>query len=353
MEELSEQQEIKDIITSREDGFGHRLKIARNERNLSTADVARQLRLDEKIILALESEEHQRLPVSAFVCGYIRNYAKLLHVQPEPLIDCYKKGISDDSLDPELKITKGKPEGTGFDISKIMVPIVLVLVTTALAFGGWKLWDYISTGNLTADNSTPSGEISESVVEMATNPSDAPDALLLPALDEPYDTSSKGEVTDSKQKLSAPDTTSESAEVAVVETSNSLSSVDSIDVDSAIPAEGSLPTQEAPATGPAAQASSNVTEMALPSPGAESVAENSNYLVLEFSGNSWVVIKDAENKQLATGLKKAGQTLRLKGKPPYNLFLGDGRVVKVTLHGKIYDHSQYINDKNIARFNVE
>ena len=78
-----------------------------------------------------------------------------------------------------------------------------------------------------------------------------------------------------------------------------------------------------------------------------------NQLVLTFSGNSWISIKDADNKMLSTGLKRAGKTLQLDGKKPYKVFLGDARVVKVSINGKIFDHTKYINEKNIARFNVK
>ena len=106
MEQQSEQQELKDIIASREDGFGFLFKQARNEKKLGIEDVARELRLDKKIILALESEDHTQLPASAFVFGYIRNYAKFLNIQPEPLIEYYKKERNEDSLEPQLKIRK-------------------------------------------------------------------------------------------------------------------------------------------------------------------------------------------------------------------------------------------------------
>ena len=78
-----------------------------------------------------------------------------------------------------------------------------------------------------------------------------------------------------------------------------------------------------------------------------------NQMVLEFTGNSWVSIKDANNKILATGLKKSSKILRLDGKTPYKVFLGDARVVKISINGEIFDHSSYINEKNVARFNVK
>ena len=85
LEQQSDQQELKDIIASKEDGFGFIFKQARIEKKLSIDDITRGLHLDKKIIVALENEDYAQLPAPAFVCGYIRNYAKFLRIQSEPL----------------------------------------------------------------------------------------------------------------------------------------------------------------------------------------------------------------------------------------------------------------------------
>ena len=115
LEKQTEQQELKDIIATRADGFGYHFKTARDEKNLTVDDVARALHLDKKIVLALESEDHTQLPVAAFVCGYIRNYCKFLNIEPEPLIEYYKSECHDEGLDPGLKVIKEK-QTSGYSI---------------------------------------------------------------------------------------------------------------------------------------------------------------------------------------------------------------------------------------------
>jgi cytoskeleton protein RodZ len=65
---------------------GQILAAARKRQNLSLAEVMRQLRLSERQLRALESDQYGELPGPVFVRGFIRNYARLLHLDPEPLL---------------------------------------------------------------------------------------------------------------------------------------------------------------------------------------------------------------------------------------------------------------------------
>src|SRR5262249_50660744 len=66
---------------------GRVLGEARQAQNLSVADVARQLKLSVSQVEALESGDFQRLPGPVFVRGFVRNYARLLRLAPEPLLE--------------------------------------------------------------------------------------------------------------------------------------------------------------------------------------------------------------------------------------------------------------------------
>lgn len=65
--------------------FGARLKAAREAMHLETKDVASQLRLNERIILMLESGHYDKdLPLT-FLKGYIRSYSKLLQLSDDEI----------------------------------------------------------------------------------------------------------------------------------------------------------------------------------------------------------------------------------------------------------------------------
>ena len=337
-QQRTEQEELKDIITSREDGFGYRLKLARQEKDLSTLDVARELRLEERIIVALECEDHARLPASAFVCGYIRNYAKYMNMQPEPLIDSYKRELSNEGLDPELKITKEKKVNTGIDISQLIAPVSFIFVVLVLGVGGWFLWGFFTKDSNDIEISESLMESTESIETQQTmSPDNDPGSLSLPVPSDTY--VSVEETTDSNEVPESTETSLSSETTDVQEMTGEKEIV--------------IPTVEAKPEQVDMVTSKPLADIAEPADEAPVTVVPDDQLVLEFSGNSWIVIKDANDKKLASGLKKAGETLYLKGKTPYNIFLGDARVVTVSIHGKIFDHAHFINDKNIARFVVE
>lgn len=354
LEQQSEQQELKDIIASREDGFGFLFKQARNEKKLGIEDVARELRLDKKIILALESEDHTQLPVSAFVCGYIRNYAKFLNIQPEPLIEYYKKERNEDSLEPQLKIRKKIRNQSNSILSALMMPLFSLLIFAALMMGGWQLWSYLSTAYLVNES-----QQQESILSDAGNDDlnhDESDTLLLPEIDASYDLPAGEEVIEKDSSIKE-----EQAGTDISLPIDNVSQEENVlHTESALPSEGSLPApaEEAAATSAVVNASVNRAPIEMTAVSAladDSVSSSfkANQLVMKFTGNSWVSIKDADNKILSSGLIKSGKILLLDGKLPYKVFLGDARMVTISINGHVFDHSSYINDKNVARFKVK
>ncbi len=66
--------------------LGERLAAERNVREWTIEYVASQLNLAARQIQALENENYAALPGMASVRGFVRAYAKLLKVDPAPLI---------------------------------------------------------------------------------------------------------------------------------------------------------------------------------------------------------------------------------------------------------------------------
>jgi cytoskeletal protein RodZ len=81
---LSDTSELQ--TASPEAGPGRTLERLRTERKLSVADVAQRLKYGARQIEALEAEEFDRLPGATFVRGMVRGYAKLLEIDPEPIL---------------------------------------------------------------------------------------------------------------------------------------------------------------------------------------------------------------------------------------------------------------------------
>ena len=71
--------------------LGELLIAARERWNLSAADVARQLRLGLRQVENLEANRFEALPGNTFVRGFIRNYAKVVQLDPAAFLAAYER----------------------------------------------------------------------------------------------------------------------------------------------------------------------------------------------------------------------------------------------------------------------
>src|SRR3977135_4712369 len=67
-------------------GAGAALLMERRRQGLSLGDISRQLKLSVRQVEALERDDYSGYKGPVFIHGFIRNYAKLLGLDPEPLI---------------------------------------------------------------------------------------------------------------------------------------------------------------------------------------------------------------------------------------------------------------------------
>lgn len=72
--------------SSAPDGAGAALLMERRRQGLSLGDISRQLKLSVRQVEALERDDYSGFTGPVFVHGFIRNYAKLLSLDPNPLI---------------------------------------------------------------------------------------------------------------------------------------------------------------------------------------------------------------------------------------------------------------------------
>ncbi len=73
------------------DELGHILREAREARGLSLEDGFAATRITKKFLQALEEGRYERLPTPVHVRGYLRNYARFLGLDPEPLVERYNR----------------------------------------------------------------------------------------------------------------------------------------------------------------------------------------------------------------------------------------------------------------------
>jgi cytoskeleton protein RodZ len=83
---LEEGPDVESGISSRP-AVGAVLRVRREELGLEIKDVAVRLKRAESQIVALEAGNFKALPEMLFVRGFVRCYAKLLQIEPQPLLD--------------------------------------------------------------------------------------------------------------------------------------------------------------------------------------------------------------------------------------------------------------------------
>lgn len=65
---------------------GAMLRAAREGRGLQVGDIAQALKLGQRQVEALERDDWSLLPGTTFIRGFVRNYARLVEVDPSPLM---------------------------------------------------------------------------------------------------------------------------------------------------------------------------------------------------------------------------------------------------------------------------
>jgi cytoskeleton protein RodZ len=88
---MSEQVNIQDVVAEEVvvmsgPPVGEQLRVAREARGLQVADIAQTLKLGQRQVEALEVGDWKGLPGNTFIRGFVRNYARLIQIDPAPLM---------------------------------------------------------------------------------------------------------------------------------------------------------------------------------------------------------------------------------------------------------------------------
>lgn len=94
------------------DEIGHILREARENKGLTLEDVQANTRINVRYLTALETGRYDALPTPVHVRGFLRNYARFLGLDPQPLLDRYLAGQGQDGRAParvEQEISPDNP----------------------------------------------------------------------------------------------------------------------------------------------------------------------------------------------------------------------------------------------------
>ena len=273
---------------------GQSLRTAREARGLALPDVAQTLKLGVRQIEALENGDWQGLPGQTFIRGFVRNYARLLQVDPAPLmaqLDLILEKPANSLAAPEGRL--GSMPQTGGAISRRDRAVVLTGVGL-VAFA--SLVYFLLPNDLSALR-----ESTQSLLDSFARKEEA--AVVAPAAPEPEPVFPPGSTP--QQIMNPP-------------------------VEPPVPA---VPPIEAPASGqaqPPAGVSSVVVEQKAPVAG-------SAQLRFVFDKDSWVEVRDRDDKVVFSQRTAGGAERSVSGQGPLSLVIGYAPGVKLYWRGELID----------------
>lgn len=330
---------------------GRRLRIARQAKGMTQADIASQLHLSSAIIDALETDEHERLPGPVFVRGYMRNYARLLGLDENEVIAEYGGNTQAHTPSATPSLSNGvKKEIRSSHIGVRLITWLIVLGLIALLVAWWQGRIEWPAGM----RMMPADDTSSPV------PTDAlgDDGILklpqqsgLPPLD-PIEI--EPETGPAEQPAPQPPAM-QILDEAVPPDSEASTPSDTGETRAAAP-EPSLPIEPEPEPAPQSEpADIEESTPTLPLDTGTEVAvavATQGEIVFEFIGACWVDVRDATRKFKLFGEMRKGERKVLGGTPPYSVILGNSPMVRVTIDGEPFDVEAHSRG-NVARFTLD
>jgi len=139
-----------------ENGTSQDLRAAREARGWSLRQVAERLHITEAQVKGLEEGDYAALPGAAFARGFLKNYARLLDLNPEPLLKTYDASNEGSGLHPSENVLPGS-EGPLLDYSRRML-FFSVLIVVAIIVAAWWFWSQQQAQSLPAAKAPPTVE---------------------------------------------------------------------------------------------------------------------------------------------------------------------------------------------------
>ena len=281
---------------------GALLRSAREAAGMSIDAVAQQLKLAPRQVKALEEGDFTHLPGRTFIRGFMRNYARLVRLDPEAVLGALPVPTVAPTLDApplhataqtmgELPTTEAPRHGW----TRWAIPLTLVAIIGATA-----AWEWMH----------PAGDGGR-VMPRATAPAEAP----------------------SRAARTPPEVTG-----------------------TPLPNPVAPPVQQEPAPAPAPAAADKPDEAlrsVSPSPAqTAATAAQGITLQLAFRDFSWTEVKDRSGHALLSQMNAGGTTQEIAGSPPLDVVVGNASDVTLTWRGRRVDLAPYTR-QNVARLTLE
>lgn len=365
---------------------GQTLRQAREQQNLTVAQVAQQLNLSKSLIDDIELDQVDAKLSSTFVRGYLRSYAKLLKLPVQQVLDAYSSNSKGLHQVPSLtrsfskRTAKEATENRFMWVTYFVIAVFVVLLVLGFwqsRFGSSEAGTALPMAQTDAtmlaseeaqqaetpgleqaedaQNSIPVTQLDHSpaATDTVALTSESPANLTtdIPALAVPPQAESQtAALTDTSASTAVTPVTATPASLAAVASQNSTETP----VLSGVPAN-SVPQDSASVSQPVAEVINTevaVTEAPVTTSTSVSTAADTAVTMpvdttanatvnLSLNAECWVDIVDATGKRLVFGSRKAGEQLNLRGVAPIKVLLGNAAAATLSFNGEAVDLSGY------------
>lgn len=311
---------------------GQRLRSAREQMGLTQQNVAERLCLKLSTVRDLEEDKSPADLASTFLRGYIRSYARLVHVPEDELLPMMAKHspVRAAKVEPMQSFSLGKRRKKRDGWLMIFTWLVLFVVVGLTGAWWWQNHkaaqdDLVSMAD---QNAGTSGDNSQSI-PLGDSSNDNTPADNSAAQSVPADASAQTPSASAPAAASAPAGTQAPANNA---------------------AASSQPVAVSPSQAPVDNTANS--QMPTGSAGVSAPAADGNALVMSFDKDCWLEVADATGKKLFSGMQRSGGKLSLAGKAPYRLKIGAPGAVQIQYQGQPVDLSRFIRTNQVARLTV-
>ena len=283
--------------TNTQGTLGHTLKALREAQNLSLADIASRLRLDPRVIAAIEANDHQALPTALYVRGYLRGYARILRTDPEPLVSRYNEEAP--STPPDILPGISRPAQRSSDDAPVRATTIAVVLLLGVLFALWWQTTYRPIPALVP------------MPELAVPPTAAP-AL----------------------KAAVPQSQLPYSYTIVTHPASTYYRAPDVEDGAGAGLDGD---------------GTAVTEGANTSTG--SATRGPDEIVFRTTTDSWLEVTDRSGERVYMDFVHAGESLTLTGHSPFDVLLGYALGVAVEFNGQAFDPAPHTR-AGVARFSL-
>ena len=301
-------------------GIGAELRRARESQGLTLADVAQQLKFAPHQIEFLENERFDRLPGPTIARGMVRNYARLLNLEPESMVARMAPKVAplpDATLQgPALKQPVPFSDGGGRS-TWIYAGFSLAVLALAAVLGYEWQQERAAPQFVAPVDAQRAAEPAPQPVETLADPAPAPVMAEAPK-PEPKP---EPKIPKPEPKIPKPEPKSPKPE----------------------------PKQaiEKPAPPQVATAPQSTTD-AQP----REAAGNLRRIVLICEEDSWLEVRDGTGRSVVQSLYPAGSERVVRGRGPFEIVIGNARAVRLLVDDKPVDLKRHTRGE-VARVVIQ